>query len=164
MGSFSSISALDSALDSVLSNMANKTYQPVYCEFSANASPFISGLKYIGMLNRQDYINYASCIFSGNSGVAPIVGSKSGSNGWSFDVLALNSSLVNKNITQHSAVSKNTWVDDVFSLPTPSNRAILNGYNGTGAFFYLIKRSDSKIYVSEDIASNDNIYLSGVIT
>ena len=73
--------------------------------------------------------------------------------------------LVSKSAVASTAVSANTWVSDIFDLPSVSSgRNLYLVYNtSSGTYINMMKRSsDQKISVSASLELNATIHISGI--
>ena len=87
LGSFSTLAALGTLLDTALGTMANNSLYNIRVAASATVSPFVNTYVYAGTLIRSSS-NYASCILEAMGQESAVLCRRSQSEGWTFQALA----------------------------------------------------------------------------
>ena len=95
LGSFSTTSALATALDTELASMSDNSMLAVYFTFSATVSPFMNTVVYSAMIYKiGSSTTYSHMMAYPNSQSKPITGWRTPT-GWSYEYIGLNKSITN---------------------------------------------------------------------
>ena len=120
--------------------------------------------------NGTDDNNRSNALTLDSTGKLTVAGDVITGNGNSVDTLSdsLANQIINKQVTFASGytVVADSWFDDIYGLPTPTGRSVLNLYEGnSGKMYMFVKRNDGKILFDTGFTATANTiaYISGVI-